>query len=223
MALTILTIMKIKIGILNWPFLTSLFQLQFFILVVLVLGVGALLLTGCQTEAMVPTVTAVAPIVATEVVELPPEPTQPSVPPTWTPQAPSNVPIADSTQTRVPTSMPRATKTPLPTLLPTLTLTSSPTPVVTEAPMTDTPQPPSDDGNVPPSIPANPILGENLLPNGSFEEGHYNMWGIPELQLPVGWVFEWDESRTGFGSESWDVYVRPETRVFPPAPPTHRR
>ncbi|NHZ72535.1 MAG: hypothetical protein GWP17_05575, partial [Aquificales bacterium] len=42
----------------------------------------------------------------------------------------------------------------------------------------------------------------------------YNMWGIPELQLPVGWVFEWDENRTGFGSESWDVYVRPETRVL---------
>lgn len=40
------------------------------------------------------------------------------------------------------------------------------------------------------------------------------MHGIPELQLPIGWKFEWDESRTGFGSESWDIYVRPETRVL---------
>jgi hypothetical protein len=40
------------------------------------------------------------------------------------------------------------------------------------------------------------------------------MWGIAELQLPVGWVFEWDEGPTGFGSEVWDVYIRPETRVL---------
>lgn len=40
------------------------------------------------------------------------------------------------------------------------------------------------------------------------------MWGIPELQLPVGWTFEWDENRTGFGDEVWDVYVRPEIRVM---------
>jgi hypothetical protein len=53
------------------------------------------------------------------------------------------------------------------------------------------------------------------LPNPSFEEGHYNQNGIPELQLPNKWVFEWDEGPTGFGDQSWDVYVRPETRVLP--------
>jgi hypothetical protein len=65
-----------------------------------------------------------------------------------------------------------------------------------------------------PTISSNPVLGGNILPNGSFEEGHYNQNGIPELQLPNGWVFEWDEGATGFGSASWDVYVRPETRVL---------
>lgn len=53
------------------------------------------------------------------------------------------------------------------------------------------------------------------MPNPSFEEGHYNQNGIPELQLPNGWIFEWDEGPTGFGSNAWDVYVRPETRVLP--------
>lgn len=51
--------------------------------------------------------------------------------------------------------------------------------------------------------------------NYSFEGGWYNMWGIPELQIPNGWVFEWDEGPTGFGSEPWDIWVRPETRVLP--------
>ena len=41
------------------------------------------------------------------------------------------------------------------------------------------------------------------------------MYGIPELQLPNGWAFEWDEGPTGFGSQPWDIWVRPETRVLP--------
>ena len=41
------------------------------------------------------------------------------------------------------------------------------------------------------------------------------MWGLPELQLPNGWVFEWDEGPTGFGEETWDQWYRPETRVLP--------
>jgi len=57
-------------------------------------------------------------------------------------------------------------------------------------------------------------LGSNLLPNPSFEEGWYNLNGIPELQLPNGWFFEWDEGPTGYGNQPWDVYVRPETRVL---------
>lgn len=31
------------------------------------------------------------------------------------------------------------------------------------------------------------------------------MYGIPELQLPNGWAFEWDEGPTGFGNQPWDV------------------
>jgi hypothetical protein len=53
-----------------------------------------------------------------------------------------------------------------------------------------------------------------LLPNGSFEEGHYNQNGVAELQLPNGWRIEWEEGPTGFGEQKWDVYVRPEARVL---------
>jgi len=52
------------------------------------------------------------------------------------------------------------------------------------------------------------------MPNGSFEEGHYNQNGVPELQLPNKWRLEWDEGPTGLGNESWDNYVRPEARVL---------
>jgi hypothetical protein len=56
--------------------------------------------------------------------------------------------------------------------------------------------------------------GANLLPNPSFEEGWYNQNGIPELQLPVHWILEWDEGDNPFGSEPWSDFVRPETRVL---------
>ncbi len=57
--------------------------------------------------------------------------------------------------------------------------------------------------------------GNNLLNNSSFEGGWYHPNGIPELQIPNEWVFVWEEGPTGFGSETWDVWVRPEVRVFP--------
>jgi hypothetical protein len=38
---------------------------------------------------------------------------------------------------------------------------------------------------------------------------------VPELQIPTGWVFEWDEGPTGFGTAPWDVWLRPEVRVLP--------
>ena len=179
------------------------------------LGLAVLFLSGCQPETVMPTAAVAAPTVeaVTSVDVLSNEPTQPAVPPTWTPETQSSDAVTVLDGTHMPTSTPRPTKTPFPTLPPTLTLTNSPTPIVTPVPVTDTPVPPPTE-NAPPSIPANPILGKNLLPNSSFEEGHYNMWGIPELQLPIGWVFEWDESRTGFGTEVWDVYIRPETRVL---------
>lgn len=69
---------------------------------------------------------------------------------------------------------------------------------------------PTDD----PLPPASPT-GGNLLPNGSFEGGWHHPNGIPELQIPDQWRLEWDEGQTEFGSEDWDVYVRPEVRVLP--------
>ncbi|MCB8945486.1 MAG: hypothetical protein H6658_17185 [Ardenticatenaceae bacterium] len=58
-------------------------------------------------------------------------------------------------------------------------------------------------------------LGPNQLPNSSFEGGWYHPNGIPELQIPNDWEFEWDEGPTGHGNEPWDVWVRPEVRVLP--------
>jgi hypothetical protein len=58
-------------------------------------------------------------------------------------------------------------------------------------------------------------LGPNLLLNGSFEGGWYHPDGIPELQIPNQWQFEWHEGPTGFGNQPWDVWVRPEVRVLP--------
>jgi hypothetical protein len=184
-------------------------------LITLILGTMVLLSSGCMPESAMPTAAVAAPTVdaIVSVGEISMTSTQPPVPPTWTPQSQSDGSESVSEGTFVPTSTQRPTKTPFATLLPTLTLTSSPTPIVTSEPVTDTPVPPPTD-NAPPPIPPNPVYGENLLPNSSFEEGHYNMWGIPELQLPVGWTFEWDENRTGFGNEVWDVYVRPEIRVM---------
>jgi LysM repeat protein len=73
----------------------------------------------------------------------------------------------------------------------------------------------------PPSpVPATPVpvpSGANLLLNPSFEAGWYNQNGIPELQLPAQWSFEWDEGDNPFGSEPWSDFVRPETRVLPAA------
>jgi len=63
---------------------------------------------------------------------------------------------------------------------------------------------------VPESLP-----NANLLPNPSFEEGHYNSGGISELQVPNGWIFEWDGGTNPFVSAPDDYYVRPETRVLP--------
>ena len=34
------------------------------------------------------------------------------------------------------------------------------------------------------------------------------------MQLPEGWRADFQESPTGFGGQTWDVYVRPEIRVL---------
>lgn len=155
-----------------------------------------------------------------------PAPAEPVAEATWTP-LPA---VALVTMTAAPTEPPPATATPLPTATAepaTATPEGTPTedPTATAPPATAAPtraatrpaaaatQPPSQ-GAAPAPLPANPTLGQNLLPNPSFEEGHWNQDGIPELQLPNGWRLEYEQSATGFGTEVWDVYVRPETRVL---------
>ncbi len=175
-------------------------------------------LAACQSETLLPTIASVA-----ATVELPTETAEPAaqMPPTWTPEPvpPTNTPAPPPpTSTAVPTATQLPpTNTPIPP-------TNTPEPTATAVPPTNTAVPPTTipPTSIPPTsppavptVPTDPILGQNILPNPSFEEGHYNQDGIPELQLPNGWFFEWDEGPTGFGSNPWDVYVRPETRVLP--------
>lgn len=68
-----------------------------------------------------------------------------------------------------------------------------------------------------PAAPPAPQPNANLLRNPSFEEDWYHINGIPELQIPQHWTFEWDQGPTGFGGAPWDVWVRPEVRVLPSA------
>lgn len=131
---------------------------------------------------------------------------------TDTPISPTKTPMPTATQTLIPT----ATDTPEPTATntpePTATRTASPTPL----PPTATPPAPTSAPIVvvDPTVAPEPVLGLNLIPNGSFEEGHYHQNGIPELQLPDKWRIAWDEGPTGMGSAAWDVYVRPEVTVL---------
>lgn len=60
-----------------------------------------------------------------------------------------------------------------------------------------------------------PLKGANLLPNASFEGGWRHPGGIPELQVPEKWLFEWDEGVNPFDPEPWNAFVRPEVRVLP--------
>lgn len=180
---------------------------------VLVLLILIALLAACQQTVSVPTraVEAVAPP-ATALAEAVAQ-----VSPTWTPEVipPTNTPLPPPpTSTAVPTSTPRPpTNTPVP--IPTNTPRPTDTAVPTNTAVPPTAPPATVPPTAPPTISANPVLGSNILPNGSFEEGDYLQNGIAELQLPNGWFLEWDEGPTGFGSNSWDVYVRPETRVLP--------
>ncbi|HEX6385424.1 MAG TPA: hypothetical protein VF177_12195 [Anaerolineae bacterium] len=155
-------------------------------------------------------------------------------------------PTVEDTAAPAPTEPPPPTSTPLPTatpVTPTATDTVEPTPTDTAVPPTNTAVPPTNTAPPPtntapapaqptsppppptePPPPAEPVLGTNILPNGSFEEGWYNLGGAPELQLPNGWSFDWEEGPTGYGSQPWDVWVRPETRVLPSSQlPEHER
>lgn len=141
-------------------------------------------------------------------------------PPTWT-AIPQLTPTTSPTQEA--TLPPPPTSTVLPTDTPAVTETAAiptntPQPTETAVPPTNTPAPAEPQPTNPPPAPTDPpppVFSGNILPNASFEDGWYNLYGIPELQLPNNWGFEWDEGATGFGSEPWDVWVRPETRVLP--------
>ena len=200
-----------------------------------------LVLTACDTgeDAEVAAPTAEPEMVAVEV-EPTEEPAEPTVEPTWTavPVIVEDEPEATEppppTSTHMPTSTPVvATETPEPTATESTTPTTEPTATATDVPPSPTSPPPTappvtavpataapvqptavPQPETPPTAPPEPQLGANLLPNPSFEEGHYNQNGVPELQLPVQWRLEWDEGPTGVGDAAWDVYVRPEARVL---------
>ena len=199
-------------------------------LTIYVLALLALFLAACGAEEP-------RNLEATDLVQqMDPTATEPAteealavVPATWTamPQIVEDLPDptdpAPPTNTVVPTSteaMPTDTAEPTAANTPQSTETVAPTKTVAPAPTSPpapaTPAEPAapPEPPAPPTVPPEPVLGVNLLPNGSFEEGHYNQNGVPELQLPNGWRLEWDEGPTGFGTESWDVFVRPEARVL---------
>jgi hypothetical protein len=160
-----------------------------------------------QTE---PTWTAVPVLLEVTVAATePPPPTSTSLP-TSTAVPPTVTAAATETATVEPTATaPPATATvpPAPTTAPAAPATAPAATAVPEAQPTTAP--PAD---APPAEEA--VLGANLLPNPSFEEGHHLQSGVPELQLPDGWRLEWSEAATGLGNAAWDVYVRPEARVL---------
>lgn len=117
-------------------------------------------------------------------------------------------------QLRIPLGQPQpSTAPPQPTSPPAATPTTMPTaPAPTTVPPTAVPPtaiPPTATA-LPPAPTAVPTVGPNVLPNYSFEEGHYNLNGIPELQVPTSWRFEWTEGDNQFGT----TYLRPESRVL---------
>ena len=84
---------------------------------------------------------------------------------------------------------------------------TTPPPAPPPAPPSQTPTP----APVPPPQPP-PPSSVNLLPNPSFENGHYNVNGNPELQVPNGWQLEYDEG--GPAPETGLPFFKPETRVL---------
>lgn len=183
----------------------------------LLIGLLLLVLVACKSETPAPDEVADMPTqiptvaLLTEPEVAPVDPTR-EAPATWTPQ-PTLPPPATSTPLPTVTVAPTDTPAPIPTNTP--LPTDTPVPTATPIPPTNTPAPVQPTSPPVATVPENPILGANLLSNPSFENGWYNQNGIPELQLPNDWQFDWDEGPTGFGGESWDVYVRPETRVLP--------
>lgn len=154
------------------------------------------LLVGCSAPTSAPVVVIPLPTLA-EVASLPltATPLSPTIEPTWTPAGlnlAQATPLgAWATATAGPTGTAWFTRTPTPTFTPTFTPTPTNTP-------TPTPTPP-----------------QNLLPNPSFEGGWYHPGNVPELQIPQGWVLEWDEGPNPLDPDPWNKFVRPEVRVLP--------
>lgn len=184
-------------------------------------GLNLLVLVGCgSSETTTPLATEAAVADASTAT------TVATVAATWT-----AVPVAIvNTLPAPPTMAAPATVTPVPTVT-AVPATDTPTVLPTETvpPATETFTPaPATATAVPataaataipatPTTPANPVLGQNILPNSSFEEGWYNRDGRPDLHVPNGWTLEWDEGPTGFGNQPWDIYVRPKSQVMPSA------
>ena len=181
----------------------------------LALAAFGLPLAACGADEPAPAATVVAvaptqaaapatwtPLPAVAVVTNTPPPTLP--PPASPTPPPSATPVPASPTAEVATTAEPATATGPPTAAP-----SNPAPAATAPPATGPPA-----TAAPPTLSANPTLGENILPNASFEEGFTNQNGIAELHAPNGWRVEYQEGPTGFGNQAWDVYVRPDTRVF---------
>ncbi|MCA9964815.1 MAG: LysM peptidoglycan-binding domain-containing protein [Anaerolineales bacterium] len=65
-----------------------------------------------------------------------------------------------------------------------------------------------------PGAPPAPAVGQNLLPNPSFEEDWYFFNGINELQLPIHWSAFTDEGPNTLTDDPNDLFLRPEIRVI---------
>ncbi len=175
-------------------------------------GIGGLLLAllavGCRPlAAELPTPAALAEVVTETPTALP---VGGDVPATWTP-------IPPGLQTPTPPGpLPSRTPQPTATPWPTRTVTPSPTPVptATSPPLPTSPPPPPPVFTIPAPPPTVNPAAPNLLPNASFEDGWYNMNGIPELQLPNEWRLEWEEGNNPLDPDPWNAFVRPETRVL---------
>jgi LysM repeat protein len=83
--------------------------------------------------------------------------------------------------------------------------TGQPPAAPTSAPLPPPPAPPPQE---PPGS-----IGPNVLPNASFENGYYHLNGVPELQVPNNWIFEFDEGQGAPGTGQ--TFLRPEIRVMP--------
>src|SRR5690606_36081074 len=87
------------------------------------------------------------------------------------------------------------------------------------------PPPPGHPPEPPPPPPPEPPPGngDNQLPNWSFEEGHYNKNGVPELQIANAWDVAYHEGDDHPNYPGVNL-VRPECRVLPASqlPPEER-